>query len=128
MTSTLAEAIEGFREMVALPFGWNTQAGALNNCGDASLAFEQFCCAAGVSAQKVAMIGLPEYVRRFWENRGDTWKDGELDCHVVVRCGDLFVDWTAAQYALDAGFPRVSARWELEAEGWELQEKAGPNP
>ena len=125
MTATLPEVIDGFREMVALPFGWNTQAGALNNCGDASLAFEQFCHAASVPAQKVALIGLPEYVRQIWEQRGEKFDDGELDCHVVVRCGDLYIDWTAAQYALDAGFPRICTRWELEADGWNLQEKAG---
>lgn len=132
MTATLPEAIDAFAVLVGRPFGWDTPTGALNNCGDASLAFERFCAECSLPAQKVAMTGLPDYVRELWEadcglclSEGGR-EDGAQDCHVVVRVGDLFVDWTRRQYQPDADFPHVSTRADLEAEGWHIAtQKAG---
>lgn len=114
MEINLPNAIEGFR--IAFDehwrYGWGNTETATNQCGTASYAFAMFLGSMGLDHEEVLMIQRLKIP--------DVYPDAvsESKSHVVVRHGDIYIDWTRRQYQPNADFPHICARFDLEAEGW----------
>ena len=119
MTLTLPQCVDVFGRMLQ-SLGMACENGAINNCGDVSKAFLTLLDASGIRGEIGRLVGVPEFVRHTIEP--EELERGGMACHIIVKVGPGYYDWTRRQYVATSAFPHISNRAQLEAEGWEVED------
>jgi hypothetical protein len=112
VSKKLRAAIDAFREEFSK---YNTQAGALYQCCDATDEFIHFVHR--YSPDLFAELGVRRFEFDIKDSTGiypSVYKDGDNESghsrapwHCIVDTKNVLIDWTARQYVADAPFPLI---------------------